>query len=61
MWQRAEGVRNVIYLLGDGMGRSQITAARDRFYGAGGRLNMEHLGAVSTYSVEADSERPVRM
>ncbi|RJO80049.1 hypothetical protein D5S18_01030 [Nocardia panacis] len=43
------------------MGRSQITAARDRFYGAGGRLNMEHLGAVSTYSVEADSERPVRM
>ena len=43
---------NVIYLLGDGMGRTHVTAGRERFYGAHGKLNMEKLpvvGQVSTY------------
>ncbi|WP_198347766.1 alkaline phosphatase [Nocardia terrae] len=54
-------VRNIIYLLGDGMGRSHVTAARQRFVGAGGRLTMEQLpyvGAVSTYAVEPGSAEP---
>ena len=33
--------RNVIYLLGDGMGRTHVTAGRERFYGADGKLTME--------------------
>ena len=36
-------VRNVIYLLGDGMGRTHVTAARERYYGADGKLVMETL------------------
>ena len=47
-------IHNVIYLLGDGMGRTHVTAARERFYGAAGKLNMERLpvvGQVSTYAV----------
>ncbi|MEV6067373.1 alkaline phosphatase [Nocardia sp. NPDC052001] len=54
-------VHNIIYLLGDGMGRSHITAARERFVGANGRLNMEQLpyvGAVATYAVEPNSDKP---
>ncbi|MFD7031665.1 alkaline phosphatase [Streptomyces sp. NPDC059917] len=54
-------IRNVIYLLGDGMGRTHVTAARDRFYGASGKLNMETLpftGAVATYAVEKGSDKP---
>ena len=53
--------KNVIYLLGDGMGRSHVTAARERYYGAEGRLVMETLpshGSVSTYSVEKNSGQP---
>ncbi|MFC0483119.1 alkaline phosphatase [Pseudarthrobacter scleromae] len=53
--------KNVIYLLGDGMGRSHVTAARERYYGAEGRLVMESLpshGSVSTYSVEKNSGQP---
>ncbi|MFI9503327.1 alkaline phosphatase [Nocardia sp. NPDC052566] len=60
--EAAGQVRNIIYLLGDGMGRSHITAARERFYGASGRLTMErlpHIGAVSTYAVEPNSAQPV--
>jgi len=34
-------IKNVIYLLGDGMGRTHVTAARERYYGADGKLNME--------------------
>ncbi|TCJ24106.1 alkaline phosphatase [Nocardioides jejuensis] len=52
---------NVIYLLGDGMGRTHVTAGRERFYGAHGKLNMEKLpvvGQVSTYSVEKNSGQP---
>ncbi|MEU2628591.1 alkaline phosphatase [Kitasatospora sp. NPDC007106] len=54
-------IRNVIYLLGDGMGRTHVTAGRERYYGAAGRLNMEKLpftGAVATHAVEKDSTRP---
>ncbi|MFE2326700.1 alkaline phosphatase [Streptomyces sp. NPDC059385] len=54
-------IRNVIYLLGDGMGRTHVTAGRDRFYGASGKLNMERLpytGAVATYAVEKGSDQP---
>jgi len=60
----AEGhghIRNVIYLLGDGMGRTHVTAARDRFHGVSGRLNMERLpavGQVATYAVQPGSGQP---
>ena len=54
-------IKNVIYLLGDGMGRTHVTAARERYYGADGHLVMESLpvvGQVSTYSVEKRSGQP---
>ncbi|ABK05636.1 Alkaline phosphatase (plasmid) [Arthrobacter sp. FB24] len=53
--------KNVIYLLGDGMGRTHVTAGRERFYGAAGKLAMETLpaqGYVSTYAVEKNSGQP---
>ncbi|MBC7724276.1 MAG: alkaline phosphatase [Burkholderiaceae bacterium] len=53
--------KNVIYLLGDGMGRTHVTAARERFVGLDGRLAMETLpaqGFVSTYAVEKLSGQP---
>ncbi|MFF1557893.1 alkaline phosphatase [Streptomyces sp. NPDC058279] len=58
---RGREIRNVIYLLGDGMGRTHVTAARDRYYGAGGKLTMETLpftGAVATYAVEKGTAKP---
>ena len=54
-------IKNVIYLLGDGMSRSHVTAARDRYYGAAGKLQMEKLpavGQVSTYAVQQGSGQP---
>ncbi|MEU9101918.1 alkaline phosphatase [Streptomyces sp. NPDC048361] len=54
-------IHNVIYLLGDGMGRTHVTAGRERYYGAQSKLNMEKLpytGAVATYAVEKGSDRP---
>ncbi len=54
-------IKNVIYLLGDGMGRTHVTAGRERYYGADGRLAMEQLpvvGQVATYSVERGSGQP---
>ena len=48
-------VRNVILLIGDGMGNSEITIARYYEMGVGGKLVMDTLpfkGAVTTYSVE---------
>ncbi|MCW2817976.1 MAG: phoA [Marmoricola sp.] len=54
-------IKNVIYLLGDGMGRTHVTAGRERFYGAAGHLNMENLGTtgqVSTYAVNKLSGQP---
>ena len=47
--------QNVILFLGDGMGDSEITIARNYHLGAAGRLNMDKLpmtGAYTTYSVE---------
>ncbi|MFM6848990.1 MAG: alkaline phosphatase [Terrabacter sp.] len=54
-------VKNVIYLVGDGMGRTHVTAARERYHGAAGELAMESLpvvGQVSTYAVEKRSGQP---
>src|SRR3954451_18315071 len=54
-------IKNVIYLLGDGMGRTHVPAARDRYYGANGHLVMETLpavGQVSTYSIAENSGQP---
>ena len=54
-------VKNVIYLLGDGMGRTHVTAARERYYGAHGKLVMERfptVGQVSTYAVQPGSGQP---
>ncbi|MFI9243731.1 alkaline phosphatase [Streptomyces sp. NPDC053086] len=49
--------KNVILLIGDGMGDSEITLARDYTVGANGRLNMDKLpltGAYTTYAVHPD-------
>lgn len=49
--------RNIILLVGDGMGVSEMTLARYYFAGAGGRLAMDSLpvkGACSTWSVLED-------
>ncbi|PKW26609.1 alkaline phosphatase [Phycicoccus duodecadis] len=54
-------VKNVIYLLGDGMGRTHVDAARLRYAGANGRLAMETMPVVgqnATYSVEKNSGQP---
>ena len=59
--RRSNEIRNVIYLLGDGMGRTHVTAARERFYGADGKLFMETMpvvGQVATWSVEEKSGQP---
>ncbi len=54
--------RNVIFLLGDGMGDSEITMARNYYLGAAGRLALDTLpltGAVTTYSLqEKDPSKP---
>ncbi|MEY2414560.1 MAG: streptomycin-6-phosphatase [Acidobacteriaceae bacterium] len=51
-------VKNVILLIGDGMGDSEITIARNYQYGAAGRLEMDALpftGTATTYSlIETD-------
>jgi alkaline phosphatase len=53
--------RNVILLIGDGMGDSEITIARNYQYGAAGRLAMDELpftGSATTYSlVEGDPSK----
>ncbi|WP_438319717.1 alkaline phosphatase (plasmid) [Streptomyces sp. HUAS TT3] len=49
--------KNVILLIGDGMGDSEITLARDYTVGANGRLNMDRFplaGAYTTYAVHED-------
>ncbi|MGW5240311.1 alkaline phosphatase [Monashia sp. NPDC004114] len=54
-------VKNVIYLLGDGMGRTHVDAARLRYYGGNGKLNMEQMPVVgqnATYAVEKNSGQP---
>lgn len=50
--------RNVILFIGDGMGQSEITAARNYERGAAGRLAMDELpltGDYTTYAVERDN------
>jgi alkaline phosphatase len=62
--QQIQGGRakNIIFFLGDGMGDSEITAARDYHVGAAGRLAMDTLpftGAVTTYALqESDPSKP---
>ena len=54
-------IKNVIYLLGDGIGRTHVTAARQSYYGAAGKLVMDNLpsqGFVKTYSVQKRSGQP---
>ena len=49
--------QNVILLIGDGMGDSEITIARNYTVGAGGRLALDELpftGQMTTYSVLPD-------
>ncbi|MEU8540314.1 alkaline phosphatase [Streptomyces sp. NPDC048717] len=49
--------KNVILLIGDGMGDSEITLARDYTVGAAGRLAMDQFpltGAYTTYAVHED-------
>jgi len=53
--------RNVILLIGDGMGDSEITLARNYAYGAAGRMALDTLpltGAMTTYSVLPDGRTP---
>ena len=54
--------KNVILLIGDGMGDSEITAARNYAYGAAGRMALDTLpltGEMTTYSVlETDPTAP---
>lgn len=52
--------RRVILFIGDGMGDSEITIARNYAVGAGGRLEMDRLpatGACTTYAVEENDPR----
>jgi alkaline phosphatase len=49
--------KKVILIIGDGMGASEITLARNYAYGAGGRLTLDGLpftGQVTTYSIRED-------
>ncbi|MET9292828.1 alkaline phosphatase [Streptomyces sp. NPDC003077] len=51
--------KNVILLIGDGMGDSEITLARDYTVGAAGRLNMDKFpltGAYTTYAVDKNKK-----
>jgi alkaline phosphatase/streptomycin-6-phosphatase len=53
--------KNVILFLGDGMGDSEITIARNYAKGANGRLNMDRFpltGEYTTYSVDKETGRP---
>jgi len=53
--QKSAKAHNVIMLLGDGMGVSEVTAARYYQYGADGRMNMDKLpftGYQTTWSVK---------
>lgn len=50
------GAKNVILMIGDGMGWAQVAVARCFAHGPGGELNMdklEHSGYVSTFSLHS--------
>ena len=58
---RGGRAKNIILLIGDGMGQTHVDATRIRYYGAAGRLNMEKLpalGSVTTYAVEEGGDKP---
>ena len=58
---RPSDTKNIILLIGDGMGRTHVTAGRERFYGAAGRLEMEKapvVGQVATWAVEEGGAKP---
>lgn len=59
---RRGNAKNVILLIGDGMGDSEITMARNYEKGASGKLVLDELpftGAMTTYSVfETDPSMP---
>ncbi|MFH8344746.1 alkaline phosphatase [Streptomyces sp. NPDC018045] len=50
---RGGAAKNVILLIGDGMGDSEITLARDYTVGAAGRLNMDKFPMTGTYTTYA--------
>jgi alkaline phosphatase len=53
--------KNIILLIGDGMGQTHVDAARQVRHGAAGSLSMETLGVsgtVTTWAVERGSDRP---
>nr|WP_241827186.1 alkaline phosphatase [Streptomyces graminilatus] len=54
---RPSQARNVILLIGDGMGDSEITAARNYALGAGGRLAMDRLPMTGSALTSAVDER----
>jgi alkaline phosphatase len=59
---RGGRAKNIILFIGDGMGDSEITAARNYQVGAGGRLALDTLpftGTVTTYALqEGDPSKP---
>ena len=59
---RGGRAKNIILFIGDGMGDSEITAARNYQVGASGRLALDTLpftGSVTTYSLqESDPSKP---
>ncbi|MEU4198676.1 alkaline phosphatase [Streptomyces sp. NPDC045470] len=54
---RGGAAKNVILLIGDGMGDSEITLARDYTVGAAGRLNMDKFPMTGTYTTYAVDKR----
>ena len=56
--------KNIILLIGDGMGDSEITAARNYAVGAAGRLSMDTLGVTgeyTTYALQEQNPGPPRL
>ena len=54
--------KNIIMLLGDGMGDSEITLARNYHVGANGRLAMDTLpytGEYTTYALQESTHCPI--
>ncbi len=55
--------KNIIYLLGDGMGTQEITAARYYRHGAAGRMNVDRLpftGFQTTWSIKPGPAAPYK-
>lgn len=52
--------RNLILLIGDGMGPTHVEAARLRYHGAAGRLSMERAPSHGTVTTDAVEERSRR-